>query len=1319
MYILRLKVLAFNALLLVGVTALAQPEEIRFDDSPFFTRFGYEQGYPEPVVLDMHQDSLGFIWIATADGLFRYDGYEFREFRADPNDENSIAVNIIYQIQEAGGQLILNCQEHGLSVYDQTAGNFQVWSKSNGKLPVSGLKQLLVDHQGNWWATSEEGLIFKSPQMDAFEEFHLPVKNSNPFLLANSSRLFESKDGHIWLNTDHGILVYSPEKEIWNHLDSTIFRNNTLATFHEDPLGRIWLGGSPGLYHFDKGKKSLVRVGEEAPMKLSHQNVRSIQYGPDDRLWVGTMNGLNALDLIAQTNEVFTNNPETFHSLSKNRVSKLFLDQQGLLWVGTWGGAVQYIDFQKRPFKTLSPPFLSHGNVNVIFEKDHELWVGFEDGGLNKVDLKTGERELIDTLSGLSTDKVYSIEYWEDRYWIGMGNGNAINSYDPLTQQVDTYNGRNSDLPDMTTWAMAKDLDGHLWLGMDEALVKLSGVEANNRLIIDAIYRDTSVLPSTNIRSLLIDSKGNLWIGTSDFGLISFQPTVQTYTTYNMDAGEGKKIPGNYINCIFEDSKGRIWIGTPFGAAYIDQPDGRIVTITEADGLPNNYVFKIMEDDLGDFWISTNRGLVQYIFKEKAIKVFTRKEGIFNNEFNQSAGFQSAKTLYFGTTTGILALKPEDIPDNKIVPPVVFTKVVYRNKKANNKPIEIKGISKKKVIKLGFRDEFIEINFAALNYYNSQKNQYRYRLQGASQQWFDLGNKNYLTLVDLDPGTYELQVQGSNNDGKWNEAAATLKIIITPPFWSTRTAKFIYVFCFIGLLYLGYLRAVRRKLARAEETRKQELDKAKTRFFTNIAHEFKTPLTVILGVAGEWKGSEKNRTLLMRSINNMRNLTNQVLELSRLENNQLPVRYAQHNIVELVQNTIETYHSIAEQKKVKISFESSSPIILMDVDHEKWLRIFSNLLSNAIKYNEENGSVFVSLQEKKVDQGKWLQLEVRDTGLGIPAAALPKIFDRFYQVDETSRTVSGTGVGLALTKELVKLMNGQINVESEIGVGSTFTVFLPITNEATLIFNDTPKDEALTYPLLEGEIGEEEKTTVLLIEDNPDITTYLTGLLEKDYTVSQASDGEIGIAVATEEVPDIIISDVMMPKKDGFEVLHQLKNDPRTSHIPIVLLTAKAEISDRLQGLEQGADVYLGKPFNPDELQAQIRSLLLNRRRVQAFLREKIQNPEANMQGVDPFVGKVRQVILDNLDQEEFNVSDLCQQMNVSRTQLHNKLKATTGKSTTHFVNEIKVSEGKKLLLSTDMTISEVAYEVGFKDPNYFSQCYKAVFGVPPSEARK
>lgn len=533
---------------------------------------------------------------------------------------------------------------------------------------------------------------------------------------------------------------------------------------------------------------------------------------------------------------------------------------------------------------------------------------------------------------------------------------------------------------------------------------------------------------------------------------------------------------------------------------------------------------------------------------------------------------------------------------------------------------------------------------------------------------------------------------------------------------------------------------VQRQAKRADELAQQNeqlqgLDEMKSRFFTNIAHEFRTPLTIISGMANQIKENpeqwlEKGIKMIIRNSDSVLNLVNQILDLRKLEAGKLQLHPVQGDVVQYLNYMLESFQSLAESKELQLHFLSGSSALLMDYDPEKLLRIVSNLLSNAIKYTPEGGNVYLMVDQTLIEQKGYLQIRVKDTGIGIPGTQLSQIFDRFYQVDDsTTRQGEGTGIGLALTKELVKLFEGDIRVESIPDKGSTFTVTIPIRQTAPLEAVVQPAEVPLPAQAPDSsevishlEVSAEELPSLLVVEDNPDVVQYLKACLKGLYQLEVARDGQEGIEKAIEMVPDIIISDVMMPRKDGFELCETLKTDERTSHIPIILLTAKTDDEARLKGLKRGADAYLAKPFNKQELIVWLEKLLELRRVLQERYRSletTALSGDADTQQEDEFIQKVRQAVEENIDDEDFGIVQLCRAVHLSRAQVHNKIKALTGDSTSIFIRNIRLHKAKGLLLNSDLNISQVAYEVGFRDPKYFSKTFLETFGTLPGELRK
>jgi signal transduction histidine kinase/DNA-binding response OmpR family regulator len=658
----------------------------------------------------------------------------------------------------------------------------------------------------------------------------------------------------------------------------------------------------------------------------------------------------------------------------------------------------------------------------------------------------------------------------------------------------------------------------------------------------------------------------------------------------------------------------------------------------------------------------------------------------------------------------------------------------------NNQPLEMNGLP---VQKLTYRQNFLNISFSALEFTNPAQNQYRYQLirkqlfgSGDDNKWIDLREKSTVSLADLPPGHYTFKVQGSNNDGNWSESPAIFEFVIQPPLWATWWAYLLYLLGALAIVVQVYRSKLSQKLQVQEARRLRELDEFKNRFFTNISHEFRTPLTVILGTTeqlGELKEVSEVKEkagLIRRSSQNLLRLINQLLDLAKLESSNLKLNYVQGDVLPYLRYIAESLHSLANAQNVMLRVESPDKEIVMDYDPERLLQIVYNLLSNAIKFTPSGGQVIV---EAALETNRFI-LSVSDNGAGIPAADLPHIFDRFYQAKNLEKAkTGGTGIGLALTRELVQLLEGSITVQSEEAKGTIFSISLPVHRQATVAANPVPAEREGTAGKLDDTRAENkaELPTLLLVEDNPDVVEFLTACLKQQYNLEFAFNGRAGIEKAIETIPDIVVSDVMMPEKDGFEVCQTLKGDERTSHIPLVLLTAKAGVENRIAGLKHGADAYLAKPFHREELLATLENLLELRRKLQARFRnmdweqqkqpepEQPLSPAAHPGMEDVFLQKVILQLEKHLDNADFSVPELALKMGLSQSQLYRKIKALTDLSTAAFIRRYRLHKGRQLLETTELTMAEIAYQVGFTTPNYFSDAFFEAFGVRPNAMRK
>ncbi len=1318
-----------------------------------FTRFAPEDGFVQGIVTDLHQDKSGLIWIATADGLFKYDGYEFFEYRNNGSIGTSISGNTVMSVtSDAANNLWIGIDGGGINRINRKTGELIILKNEPtdpSTIPSSSISCLIVAKDGSILAgTRNNGLIKVSPDDFSFTNYTTSPGTNNGLPSLGIDYLFQEQSERVWVATTKGELVFYDTKDQTFSPAPTTLKDALdgapiMKVLQEDHI--FWIGTSRGLLKYDHQQDQVQQI--DTPLS----DIRAICRGPQGLLWLAGFQGLasmNTENWSAIKYEADEDNPQ---KLSNNRVSNLLLDHQGLLWVGTWGKDLNRIDFQPSFFNywgqqaSDTHEALSSKNIKSIHQtKDSILWIGTEAHGLNRLDRKTGKVKIWNTQNGLSHNKILSLAGNEAGLWIGTGKG--INYYHYATARMYSYPNTLQAPLSSYIWALYLDHEDHLWIGTSDGFAMLKNYipgQANlDYELIDPSLEQYNGLNSNSIRDIIQDHNQDYWIATSDGGLNFYDG--DDFKAYTRDLITKDSIPGPYLYNIMEARDSSLWISTPRGAYHFDLQKGSFSRLTEKDGLPNDYVFGIYEDKNKELWMPTNRGIFRYNPLTQAYQVYDILDGLQSNEFNQGAHFQDPRTgeIFFGGVGGLNSFLPNQFKQNTFVPPLVFTTFRYYNKEDQGDAKSILEVNQLENIALTYRDNIIEIGFAALNYLYPEKNQYRYRLLGFDDQWYDLDNQHQLRFTNLDPGKYTLEIQGSNNDKVWNEEGRQLYISISPPWWETNLAKGIFVLLFVLSILSIYNFQLKKRLAAQETERLQELDRLKTKFFADIAHEFRTPLTVILGMVGTIKGNLKAQELIQRNGNNMLNLVNQMLDLRKLEAGKLPLNIVQADIVSYLKYVFESFDSYAQENHIKLHFLPDTPVLVMDYDPDKILKIVSNLVSNAIKYNKPGGHVYLQISEEGEEQQHFLSIRVKDTGVGIAAEALDKIFDRFYQTKEQQEntTKPGTGIGLSLTRELVKLFKGDIKVKSQRDEGTEFQLRLPISNHGPLSNvsmadqHQLEKGAASNYlrqPTLSEYIfadrepaqqnGESQETKLLIIEDNVDVVEYLRTCLESTYDLSIAYDGQAGIRLALENVPDIIISDVMMPKKDGFEVLATLKADERTSHIPFVMLTAKSDLESKIQGLKTGAEVYLAKPFHQEELLVHLDNLLQNRKKLQehyqSILKEKTQEDDKTFE--DVFVQKIITTVETHLEDESFNIPMLCKALKISRTQLHNKLKALTGLSTSHFVNSIRLRKGHELLLQTDLTVAEIAYRVGYKEPNYFSRLYNDFFGKSPTETRK
>ncbi len=845
------------------------------------------------------------------------------------------------------------------------------------------------------------------------------------------------------------------------------------------------------------------------------------------------------------------------------------------------------------------------------------------------------------------------------------------------------------------------------------------------------------------IRTLYEDRDGTLWVGTNYGGLNRFNRSTETFTNYGFYSP----------TVIHEDKNGNFWVADYFtGLSLLDRSENKIIeNYTKKDGLPHSEITQMLEDDSGNLWVGTIDGLSRFNIETRTFKNYYTTDGLPDNNISSSKAVVDADgKMYFGVTGGVLVFSPEEMKDDSIPPGVVLSRVSLINKPEEK--LNYDGpVSESGELTIPYDYNDLRFDFVGLHFSESSEIRYKYMLVNYDKNWIEAGTQRNASYTNLEPGEYIFTVTAANRDGVWNKKGVSLIILINSPWWQTTYAYIFYVLLISGIVYLAWRMQLKRvkirhdyEMRNLEAEKLQELDEMKTRFFTNISHEFRTPLTLIQGPAKQIlelttddRVSEKAK-LIHRSAKKLNRLANQLLDISRIESGKMKLKVYEQDIIPVIKELIASFLPFAEKKQITLKFDSEYQKIPLFFDRDKVEKILNNLLSNALKFTPQGGSVKVNLKSEGNENDKeFIRISVTDNGIGIPKEQLSKIFDRFYQVDSRlSKEYEGTGIGLSLIKELVELHRGKISVESREGQGSVFTVYLPsgmeiFSPEEFDHYISEESDKTIITEIDESALlqmnassrnnelhNETDKPVLLIIEDNVDVRKYITEILSGSYAVIEAANGNEGLSISFCEIPDLIISDIMMPVLDGIEVCHRLKSDSRTSHIPLILLTAKATLRDKLVGLETGADDYIMKPFEASELKARIKNLLEQRKRLHEHFKKfgLIEIEEKKLPSIDQqFLHKAVNTINENITDPYFNVELFAEKMAVSRSLLYKKLVSLTGDSPVELIKRIRLNKAAALIEKNYGNITDISFAVGFSNPSYFTECFKNQFGIPPT----
>ncbi|MEE4177728.1 MAG: two-component regulator propeller domain-containing protein [Bacteroides sp.] len=1408
----------FSFLFLLTLQTLGEQDSRSYIDHYASARFRHltiNEGLSQNLISDITQDQKGFVWIGTKDGLNMYDGYKFTIFKHDPFDPNSISENHIISIFcDSQGRLWIGTFSKGLNLYHRSTGKFIRFThdpENNNSISSDYILSITDDSQGNIWVgTSQGGLnkisfktndIFSSPEEIIITRFGQNSANEGLSDQAGVTSLLVDNDEMLWVGSANSIFKLNTQtsnpvpKEIPVRLINSS-RNKFHRELHnkegriiifQDAKKKIWMLSRLGLFQYDESTEAFRQVLSDYSINIEE----GITYNPlaaeyfqnKDRqeFWLSTEKALFIYYPETGLHENLSAEGHEESRLPKGQIISILEDKAGTLWLGSNGYGIALYDPFKLKFSypdntgnTKDGIILSSRDLSIrsFYEtNDGILWIGANEGFYRVNRAESELREVLLKSEYNPQMVVYSIDQGkEDVLWLASSAG--LIRFNPINESYIVYPAWHRENPFVSEPNVENDdprvakvlvRAEQIWVLTPYSLAlfnKQTGEFDHLRYNNDPLsaYREHS------FPNLLQQENDCFWVGTHHgFHLIEFES--KKITTYINDPSNPESLPFNNVRAILRDPflpDSILWLATGGGGiARFDKNRKVFTNFSEEQGLANNMVYGMLADEGGNFWLSTNKGLSKFNVAEQTFFNYTVSDGLQSNEFNSGAFYKNQSgEFFFGGINGYNSFFPESIRKKSFMASIMITgfKLLNAGDETNRERYHSIFDESPELVLKHYENHF-SIEFASLDFAESQKNIYSYSITTLSENWIPIGHYRTVTFTDMKPGTYYFRVRGTNNDGIWSKHEAALKITILPPWWKRQWVLVIYFLLAVGALAglreyekTRFRLRNRMRLIEMEKEKLKEIDHMKSEFFANISHEFRTPLTLIMGpveqMLEEDQDPKKQKTFSVMHANAGRllNLVNQLLDLSKLESGNYEVKASRGDLIGFLKGLLISFASKAEQKNIKLHFDFDPKIDRQSFrekfyfDRDILEKIINNLISNAFKFTPDGGEVNLRACIKTL-RGKDHMIEIllKDTGIGIHEEKLPFIFDRFYQADASpQRVYEGSGIGLAFVKELVRVHHGQIIAKSKPAQGTTFVLRFPIGKEHFLenqILNETSqplKSENKSTTHQQQQVIPEEpelsavngtdQTLILVVDDHAEVRDYISQNLKTNYLVEEASNALEGQKLAMDMIPDLIICDIMMPGMDGFEFCKELKNDIKTSHIPIILLTALSGQDEKIQGLETGADDYLTKPFNPRELLARVNNLIENRQMLRLkFSSNAIIKPrEISVTPRDQvFMENLIKVVEDNIANIKYSIEDLSRDVGMSQSQLHRKLKALVNQTTNHFVRSIKMHRAKELLEKDAGTIAEIAYMVGYDDPGYFSKSYKAFFGNLPSEVRK
>lgn len=1362
--------------------AIAQPftlpdRNIRFEQPP------QELGLSQRSINCMIQDHEGYLWLGTWSGLLRYDGYETVLFNANISDKNALKSNKITCLLEASDSSIwVGTMVGGVFRMDPTTGAFKQYIHNEDPSSISdnNIWDLAEDASGNLWIATQNGLNRFNKETSKFEHWFNDPRDSGSLIYNFVTGLHLNGD-ELWVTTEKGVNKLSvsfPKKSLDRFYYKAKNSDENLENYVYDVKSIVYNEKILTFWATKKGLKvydgHTLRSYEVNGKSSSFSFFRCLQIIDADRPFVvvGSEIGLSLFDITSMEFTSFFGDFNEDVNLSQNTIMSIFIDNSGVLWVGSKKGLNKFDTYNNNfsLYETRSFDPTNSIITGIVTDQSGAPWVSSLGGGLFKMNFRSEGKasiekyQIVDEKNADLTNFIQKLTTdAKGQFWVGTA-GAGVYVFDPLKAEnssIQRYqrfgaNGEGS-ISDNYVMSMENASDGGMWIGTWSQ--GLNKIQASG----DVISYSQPWLEKSPLVTMFQESSETLWIGTRGRGLlkVSLNGTdIISHQIYRSDL-DSTSLSNDFVNTIFRDSKRQIWIGTEDGLNLYDKSADSFRRYKQKEGLTNAEVASILEDERGWLWLTHFDGItVIDPMKTGSVLVntFDTKDRVQGGFFYNEVAMKTADLrLFFGGSNGFNVIDGKDIFENPNLPKIaiqnlsVFNESVVPGAVFNGRVLLEKPIQQTKKIVLTHGENSISFEFTALHFAIPDKNKFAYMLEGFDSEWqYTDARRRFATYTNLKEGTYIFKVKASNDDGVWNEEPKEIVVVIQPPWWRTPQAFTLYVLAAILLLLLFRKLILIRiqyendiKLERIKRENTEHLNRSKLQFFTNISHEFRTPLTLILGPIEKLVNSGEGGNLIQQQLrlvasnaNRLQRLINQLLDFRKADAGNLSLRVAEGNFYKFLKEIKLSFDTLAADKHIKFSLNASSNIIKLYFDRDQIEKVVFNLLSNAFKHTPENGEIEVQLLEHNA----FVEFVVLDTGKGIAPNEIDKVFERFFTGENQSTTDSG--IGLALCKSLVELHHGSIRVESQQQNQTKFIVVIPkgkshfdekdiiedfkdsedVSKYVEYVLDGEEKISATADRQYEKDVSELQR--ILIVEDNEQLRSFIKSIFQYDYVVLEAENGEIGFEVASEENPDLIISDVMMPLVDGFTLCSQLKQDLNTSHIPVILLTARTSYIYQVEGLEKGADDYITKPFSQEILKLKVKNLLQSREQFRALAQSNsslaLEPKKITVTSADEiFMKQVIELVENNIANSEYTVVEFGKEIGLSRMQLYRKLKAIAGLSPNEFIRMMRVKRAAQLLEQGDFNVSEVTYQVGFTDPTYLRKCFKQQFGITPSEYAK